>query len=127
MENLTHEQMTAWRNFATTALNKQGIEVFDPCRREPFHSGEQSRNTARRIVKLDFQDISKSSVVLANLKDLYGGRAWGTVAEIAHAYTKNKIIIVIAEPDFHHPFIEFYATEIHFTVEEAVNATAYYF
>ena len=55
------------------------------------------------------------------------GKRWGSMAEVAHAHTKNKIIIVWRGKEDTFPFLEFYATEIHFTLEDCCNSIVDYF
>jgi nucleoside 2-deoxyribosyltransferase len=126
MEGLTYVEQTAWRNSATRELGFADISTLDPCRRP--HDGRSSLNSSRRIFKCDLQDIANSTVVLANLSDSLPGKKWGTVAEIAHSHTLHKIIIVILSKDqFMHPFIQSYATEIHFSLEDALDTVKEYY
>jgi nucleoside 2-deoxyribosyltransferase len=128
MEGLTYEQMTEWRKKATHELALKGIDVLDPTRRISYHDQKDSTYAAARVVKHDLQDIHNSSVILVDLRDSTPGRKWGTVCEIAHSHTKNKVIIVVTdEGQFKHPFIEFYATEVHHSLEDAVEAVSTYF
>lgn len=129
MEGVSEKAMKGWRDTATASLKEAGIRSLDPSRRKKFHDEPYSANLANRIVKMDLQDIARSSVVLANLSKeaLEGGRAWGTVSEIAHSHTKNKIIVVVTDPDFVHPFIDFYATEQHHDLESALSAIKNYY
>jgi hypothetical protein len=128
MEGLSYEEMTEWRKIATHQLSLHNIETLDPTRRISFHDQKDKEYSANRVVKHDLQDIHYSSVVLADLRNSMPGRKWGTVCEIAHSHTKNKIIIVITDKDqFKHPFIEFYATEIHHTLKDAIEAVTTYF
>jgi hypothetical protein len=131
MEHLTDEQMRGWRTVATEQLKLRGITTLDPTRRAPLHliGVERTRNLARRIVKADLQDIAHSRVILADLRDSSkGGRRWGSIAEIAHGHTKNKIIIVLLDKEQDvHPFVDFYATEIVHTLEEGIDAVEEYY
>jgi len=128
MEGLTFEEMTEWRYAATHLLNLADIDTLDPTRRMSYHNQEKNDYTASRVVKHDLQDIAFSSVVLADLRDSTPGRKWGTVCEIAHAHTKNKIIIVVTDKNqFKHPFIEFYATEIYNDLTDAIEAVSTYY
>jgi hypothetical protein len=128
MEGLTYEQMTGWRKKASEQLWLRDIDTLDPTRRISYHDQEKNDYTANRVVKHDLQDIAYSTVVLADLRDSLPGRKWGTVCEIAHAHTKNKIIVVITDPtQFKHPFIEYYATEIHHNLEDAIDAVVTYY
>jgi hypothetical protein len=86
------------------------------------------KNAVNRVVKMDLQDISNSTVLLCDMRYNQPGKRWGSMAEIAHAHTKNKIIIVWTdEDDIKHPFLEFYATEIHHTLKECVEAIVNYY
>jgi len=127
MEGLTPEQQSAWRNEATRVLNLCDISTLDPCRR--INDPEDNPlNAAKRLFKCDLQDIDSSTVILANLSESLPGKKWGSVAEIAHAHTHNKIIIVILDKgQFNHPFIQCYATEIHYTLEDAIDAVKEYY
>jgi hypothetical protein len=131
IEGISWENATRWRNFSTEYLKEHGIFTLDPCRRRAVrdHEEEYGPNLANRIVKMDLRDIDHSQVVLANLTEEArgGGRSWGTVCEIAHSHTKNKIIIVVNDKDFQHPFIDFYATEQYFDLEEALHAVSRYY
>lgn len=127
IEGLSFEEMHEWRDKASYNLGNVGIDTLDPTRRVAFVD-LKDEYAAARIWKSDLQDISYSSVVLANLSDSLPGKKWGTVAEIAHAHTKNKIIIVLINKDqFHHPFITQYATEIHYTLDSAIEAVQQYY
>jgi len=127
IEGLTTEQQTKWRNQATSMLANRDIATLNPCRRANFIL-DTSPYAANKLFKCDLQDISNSTVILANLSDDLPGKKWGTVAEIAHAHTHNKIIIVIlAEGQLHHPFISVYATEILTSLHAAVEAVWEYY
>lgn len=128
MEGLTKEQMSGWRDYATRQLFQRDIDTLDPTRRVTYHDQAKNDYTANRVVKHDLQDIAYSSVVLVDLRDSTPGRKWGTVCEMAHAHTKNKIIIVVTDANqFRHPFVEFYATEIYHDLDDAIDAVATYF
>jgi nucleoside 2-deoxyribosyltransferase len=127
IEGLSYKESTEWRDAATLTLNSLDIDTLDPTRRVSFVD-DQSEHASARIWKSDLQDISHSSVILANLSDALPGKKWGTVAEIAHAHTKNKIIIVLLEENqFKHPFIMQYATEVHYNLNSAIYAVREYF
>jgi len=128
IEGIPWAEATAWREEATLRLSRHEIDCLDPCRRVAFEKSGEVRHADARIFKADLQDISFSTVVLANLSENIGGKKWGTVAEVAHAHTKNKIIIVILAPgQWVHPFISQYATEIHYSVKEACGAVKEYY
>ena len=128
MEGYDKEDMTAWRHKATRHLELCDISTLDPTRRFSFHSGFQDKNAVNRVVKMDLQDIANSTVLLCDMRYDQPGKRRGSMAEIAHAHTKNKIIIVWTdEKDIKHPFLEFYATEIHHTLEDCVDAIINYY
>jgi hypothetical protein len=128
MEGLTKEEMSEWRLYTAARLSLHEIDVLDPTRRISFHDQKDSEYAAARVVKHDLQDIAFSSVVLVDLRDSTKGRKWGTVCEMAHSHTKNKIIVVVMDPgQFRHPFVEFYATEIHYNLDDAIDAVITYY
>jgi hypothetical protein len=128
IEGLTREQMEGWRKHATRKLFFKDIDTLDPTRRVTYHDQAKNDYTANRVVKHDLQDIAHSSVILADLRDSTPGRKWGTICEVAHSHTKNKIIICVTDMgQFKHPFVEFYATEIYHDLDEAIEAVATYF
>lgn len=128
MEGYAAEQMKGWRQQATEALANYEIETLDPTRRVAFHGGTMDRDAINRVVKMDLQDISHSTVILADMRYDQPGMRWGSMSEIAHAHTKNKIIIIWTnEDDIKHPFLEFYATEIHHTLEDCIEAVENYY
>ena len=128
MEGYAKSHMTGWRNKATKHLELCDIDTLDPTRRFAFHSGFQDRNAVNRVVKMDLQDISNSTVLLCDMRYNQPGKRWGSMAEIAHAHTKNKIIIVWTdEEDIKHPFLEFYATEIHNSLDDCLEAIVNYY
>jgi hypothetical protein len=128
IEGLTYEEMTGWRKYATQQLKLKGIDTLDPTRRITYHDQKDKAYAAARVVKHDLQDIHNSSVILVDLRDSTPGRKWGTVCEVAHSHTKNKIIIAVTDKEqFKHPFIEFYATEIHHSLDDAIEAVSTYF
>ena len=117
-----------WRAKATNILSKDGISTLDPTRRWEEHNNYSNRNNINRVVKMDLQDISNSTVLLCDMREDQPGKRWGSMAEIAHAHTKNKIIIVWrGKSDDLHPFLEFYATEVHFSLDDCCKAIKDYF
>lgn len=127
MEDVSPEVMNGWRQEATEMLENAGIEVLDPTRREHEDMDKSTFNMMNRIVAQDLQDISYSRVVLVDLRDSTPGRKWGTVMEIALAQRDNRVIIAIVdEGQKKHPFIYTMVTEVHNSVEDAVDATISY-
>ena len=128
MEGVTSSDMRGWREKATAFLALRGIKTLDPTRRAIYHSTEMDVNKANRILKMDLQDIAHSRVVLADLRDSMPGKKWGSVMEVAFAQTKHKIIITVLDKEqFEHPFIRSYSTEIHYSLEDALEAVAEYY
>jgi hypothetical protein len=127
IEGISLEEATKWRETATSFLNKEGIGTLDPTRRKKFHDQPYSINLAKRIVKMDIDDIRNSQVVLMNLKDRGQGKAWGTICELMIAQGQFKTIVVVLEEGFKHPFVDVFATELHHTLEDALEATLAYY
>jgi nucleoside 2-deoxyribosyltransferase len=127
IEGISLEEATKWRGTATSFFAMHGIKTLDPTRRKKFHDQEYSVNLAKKIVKLDLNDIEESKVILVNLKARGEGKAWGSVCELALASTSGKTVIVILEKEFKHPFVDVFATEIHNDLEEALVATLAYY
>jgi nucleoside 2-deoxyribosyltransferase len=127
IEGISLEEATKWRETATSFFKKEGIETKDPTRRKKFHDQEYSLNLAKRIVRSDTNDIAASNAVLMNLKDRGAGKAWGTICELVIAQQAGKTIVVVLEEGFTHPFIDVLATELHHTLEDALEATLAYY
>ena len=128
MEGYKEDDMIKWREEATNLLSKEGIRTLDPTRRWKQHCDYKNKNNVNRIVKMDLQDISNSTVLLCDMRENEPGKRWGSMAEVAHAHTKNKIIIVWrGEKDTIHPFLEFYATEIQNTLKDCCDAIVDYY
>jgi hypothetical protein len=128
MEGVDKVVANAWRVTVRRELALSGINTLDPARRQRYHDQPPSLNLSRKIVSLDLHDISSCRLVLANLSELGGGRAWGTVMEVAlAAYHFRKPVIVLAEKDFKHPFIETFATELVYDLNEAIASCKGYF
>ena len=128
IEGVTDAEAKGWRDEAKRYFSFAGIPVYDPTRRINYRDTPEDTNAMNRIVKLDLQDIAHSSVILADLRDSSPGRKWGTLMEVAHSHTKNKIIILlIDEGQYLHPFVGFYATEIHHSLENGISACLEYF
>jgi nucleoside 2-deoxyribosyltransferase len=127
IEGISLEEATKWRTTATSFFEKEGIATKDPTRRKKFHDQEYSVNLAKRIVRSDINDITASGVVLMNLKERGAGKAWGTICELMIATSQGKTVIVVLEEGFVHPFIDVFATEVHHTLEDALEATLAYY
>jgi nucleoside 2-deoxyribosyltransferase len=129
IEGLTHEQMSGWRNQVKDDRRLK-YRVLDPCDREAFHSqvGDQVQ-LAKRIVFLDELDIRRSRVILMNLSQMneLGLRCWGSICELTYAYHLGIPVVLVLPKPTDHPFILTYATEIHYDLPSAIDATAAYF
>ena len=138
MEDVSVDHMTGWRREAARVLGEKGIEVKDPTRRVSFHdqllNGEnkleddiRNMNICKRIFKQDLEDIHMSKVVLADVRRC-SGKGTGTACELMFAHMTNKIIIMWKDPDdFPHPFFQAMATEIHYSLEDALEAVKSYY
>jgi len=133
IEGLPLHEVREWRDNAieyylkNQLLYGKAVYCLDPCRRKAFHDEPYSENLARRIVQLDTADIARSDLVICNLKDRGQGKAWGSVMELVIAKELGKPTITILEEGFNHPFIRVYSTEIHHTLQDALNASLGYF
>jgi nucleoside 2-deoxyribosyltransferase len=127
IEGVSLEEATKWREIATAFLKYRNINTLDPTRRKKFHDQPYSINLAKKIVRMDMNDIQESDVVLMNLKDRGQGKAWGTICELIIAQSHSKTIVVVLEEGFQHPFIDVFATEVHHTLEDALEATLAYY
>jgi len=135
MEDCTETHMTGWRQEAAKDLDMAGIESLDPTRRVQFHKDMTKLNDratldqsmCRRIFKMDLQDIAASTVVLADVRRS-SGRGTGTSMELMFAHMKNKVIILWTdEEDIPHPFYESIYTEKHTSIEDCIEAIAFYY
>lgn len=133
MEQVCDKTMLDWRIYVREFLREVDIECLHPTRRVALHDQEATEdistyNKLKRIVAQDMDDIRNSKVILADLRDSMPGKKWGTVMEIAKAHEWDKIIIVLVDPgQFKHPFIYTYATEVHYDLQEAVEAVIDYY
>jgi hypothetical protein len=134
MENVSTAAMVDWRDYVDKYLYDFDIHCLHPTRRMPLHNqdvGEDELSTynrSKRIEAQDMLDIKRSRVVLADLRDSMPGKKWGTVMEVAKAKEMGKVIIVLVDPgQFKHPFIYTYATEVHYDLQEAVEAILEYY
>lgn len=126
IEGIPFEQAKEWRATATSFFEKHGIKTLDPTRRKQFHDQPYSFDLAKKIVRLDYNDIFRSDVVLLNLKDRGAGRAWGSICEMVTASNQGRAVVCLIEEGFTHPFLEVYCTETHHTLEDAMKATLAY-
>ena len=135
MEDCSVDHMCGWREQSAIFLSNAGLKTLDPTRRISFHDqlGEhlqdevRGMNVCKRIFKQDLQDIADSRVIIADVRRS-SGRGTGTSMELMFAHMKNKIIILWSdEGDFPHPFIEAIATEKHYNLEDALEATLSYY
>ena len=126
IEGIPFEQAKGWRETATSFFKEHGVTTLDPTRRKQFHDQPYSYDLAKKIVRLDVNDIHQSHVVLLNLKERGQGRAWGTICEMVIAASRDRAVIAVLEEGFKHPFVDVFCTEIHHTLEDAMKATLAY-
>jgi len=128
MAGLTAQDMKEWRDYAKEKLKSADIRVLDPTRRISYHDQifddkGLNQNIANRIFKQDLRDIARCEVLLVDMRDMPGIKGQGTAAEVMFAHTKNKVIIMWVPPiSTLNPFMAAMATEVHKTLEEAVEA-----
>jgi len=135
MEHVSTSDMMDWREYVDQALQEFDIKCLHPTRRIPLHLSENyddadisTYNKLKRIEAQDMLDIKNSKVILADLRDSMPGKKWGTVMEVAKAKEWGKVIIVLVDPgQFKHPFIYTYATEVHYDLQEAIEAVLDYY
>jgi len=134
MEHVGKNDMMDWREYVEEVLTEFDIKCLHPTRRLPLHINSEDEehittfNKLKRIEAQDMLDIKNSKVILADLRDSMPGKKWGTVMEVAKAKEWNKVIIVLVDPgQFKHPFIYTYATEVHYDLQEAVEAVLDYY
>lgn len=120
IEGVSEEKRTSWRKLATNFFELFGVETLDPTRRASFHSQKFSKKLASKIVSSDLTDIFVSDYVLINLKDRGSGKAWGSLCELTYAHLIGKIVIVVLEKEFKHPFVEKFATKVVDNVDVAL-------
>jgi nucleoside 2-deoxyribosyltransferase len=123
IEGVSKEEARGWRKAASLFYEERGITVLDPTRRVPFIEREYSHATSVEVVLDDLKDIENSDILLVNLKDRGKGLCWGSVWEIAYTFCqyKDKLIIVVLEEGFNHPFIDFGATKIVRSLEQGLE------
>ena len=78
MEGYKEDEMMKWREQATNLLSKEGIRTLDPTRRWEQHCDYNNKNNVNRIVKMDLQDISNSTVLLCDMRENQPGKRWGS-------------------------------------------------
>jgi len=134
MEHVSNEDMLSWREYVQEYLDGFDIQCLHPTRRAALHLSLEEEedistyNKLKRIEAQDMLDIKRSRVLLADLRDTSPGKKWGTVMEVAKAKEWNKIIIALVDPgQFKHPFIYTYATEVHYDLQDAVEAVVDYY
>lgn len=98
---------------------------FDKVKRE---TSLETFSRLKRIVAQDLIDIRNSDLILVNLKDSEPGKKWGSVMEVALAWEWGKPIIAIVDSQqFKHPFIYTMCTEVHYNLEDAIEAVKEYY
>jgi nucleoside 2-deoxyribosyltransferase len=132
MAGFTGEEMKKWRSFATAQLETSEVPCLDPTRRISFHEqcledGGLTDNIAQRIFRQDLRDIARCEVLLADMRDHPNAKGQGTAAEIMFAHMKHKIIIMFKNPeDKLNPFMTAMATEVHDSLQDAIDAAIDY-
>jgi nucleoside 2-deoxyribosyltransferase len=132
MAGFSAVKMKQWRNVAEQYLYEHDINTLDPTRRVSYH--EQSlddegleRNIAQRIFKQDLRDIARCEVLLVDMRNHPDAKAQGTAAEVMFSHMKNKVIIMFkGEEDKLNPFMTAMATEVHNSLELALEAVVEY-
>ena len=131
MEFVSEKDMLGWREEVEEQCSAAGIECLHPTRRKPLHDQLEdtlpSYNKLKRITTQDLIDIKSCDLILADLRDSSPGRKWGTCMEVALASEWNiPVIVIVDEDQFKHPFIYTFATEVHYTLQDAIDAVIDY-
>jgi nucleoside 2-deoxyribosyltransferase len=131
MEHVSEDAMKGWR--AHLEDNLPDVKFLHPTRRMPLHQQMEDASLAtynklKRIVAQDIKDINESDLIVANLKDSEPGKKWGSVMEVALAWERGiPVIAIVDEKQFKHPFIYTMCTEVHHTLEDAIDAVQEYY
>lgn len=118
MEGMTYEEAADWRDLATFLLIERGMRAKNPMvrdYRELFANGGYI--PGEKIVEPDKNDILQSDAIIV----WYSEKSTGTAMEVIWAYYWGIPIIVIAVKNPISPWIDYHATTIVETVEEAVE------
>ena len=132
MAGFSAEEMKGWRDVATEQLEAAEVPVLDPTRRISFHEQSLndrglSTNIAKRIFRQDLRDIARCEVLLTDMRDHPKAKAQGTAAEVMFSHMKHKIIIMFKNPeDQLNPFMTAMATEVHNSLQDAIDAAIDY-
>ena len=128
MAGFSGKEMKAWRTYAGTVLADHGIDFLDPARRISFHEqllddkGLES-NIAKRIFKQDLRDIARCEILLVDMRNHPNAKGQGTACEVMFSHMKNKTIIMFKNKhDRINPFMTAMATEVHNSLDEALEA-----
>ena len=97
MTDCTMEEMTGWRNIATSTLKDAGFEVLSPLRGTMGAAGERAE------FYRDMWDIKNCDVVLAYLAETRE-RSIGTLMEIQAAWDHQKYIVAVLDDRHDHMF-----------------------
>ena len=132
MAGFSAVKMKQWRNVAEEYLNDYDITTLDPTRRISYHEKALDdkgleRNIAQRIFKQDLRDIARCEVLLVDMRNHPNAKAQGTAAEVMFSHMKHKVIVMFKDQgDQLNPFMMAMATEVHDSLEEALEATVEY-
>ena len=132
MAGFSAVKMKQWRNVAEEYLNDYDITTLDPTRRISYHEKALNdkgleRNIAQRIFKQDLRDIARCEVLLVDMRNHPNAKAQGTAAEVMFSHMKHKVIVMFKDKgDQLNPFMMAMATEVHDSLEEALEATVEY-
>lgn len=129
----TYKQATEWRKKVAKALDSKNVQCFSPLRGKEYlkNTGVLTNGTydgvlttAKAIMRRDFFDCVRSTVVVVNL---LGTRqlSIGTIMEIAWCYQSQIPAIIIMEEDniHHHVMLDDAATYVVPTLKEAISVT----
>lgn len=126
MEKIEWSEMTGWRDEMKVVLDALEIPYLCPTRRGILHERFDDENVRGRIVQQDLQDLCRCSVMIANMQG--PGAGLGTMAEMSIAQRDRiPIILILDEGAFKHPFLFYFATEVYYNCDDALEAAISYF
>lgn len=92
IDGVSQDEAIGWREATAAAINKKGINVFNPAK--AYNICDLS-TVKKQIADIDRAAIRECDVVIANL---YGnGKGFGTIREIEYAVSLGKRVIVVID------------------------------
>lgn len=120
----TLEEANEYRQKTSEEFALRGIQTINPLR----HKKEELKFSYRpnEIVDRDTMDIRRADAIICDYTDK-NHQYIGTSMEIMYAYTHEKPIFVITDWADKHYWIQYHATQIFSTIEEAAEYLVEFF